>query len=143
MKGISLAFVVAGFAVFAQSARADDGLDVTMQVLDDVSGIDAVLLSVDAAAGAEKDPRRDGAQRSGDGERHTDDGAQRAGDSAREPDRGPGDSSDTFDAHEDDALESDLDEHSEAGIEDADVPREPLDDSADGTDSSGTDADTH
>lgn len=53
-----LEFLVAAFAICAASAVAQDGAlaGVTMRVLDDLSGLDAVILELDAAPDADDEP---------------------------------------------------------------------------------------
>jgi hypothetical protein len=124
MKRISPVLLTAAFAIgFGQAAWAGDDLDVTMRVLDDVTGIDAVLLSVDNGVESEH----------GDASQHDGEPADRSGhdadttDHADQPDLQPHD----FDA----AGDLDLEDHSEQAIEDHDVPHPPpaTDAPADGT----------
>ncbi len=58
MPRLRLEFFVAAFAICAASAGAqDDALaGVTMRVLDDLSGLDAVILELDAARTADDEP---------------------------------------------------------------------------------------
>lgn len=114
MKRISAVLLTAAFAIgFGRAAWAGDDLDVTMRVLDDVSGIDAVLLSVDNGVESQH----------GDAAAHDGEHADRSGqdadttDHADQPEVQPHD----FDA----AGDLDLEDHSEQAVEDHDVPHEP------------------
>lgn len=114
MKSISLVFLAAGLALgLAHNARADDGLDVTMQVLDDVSGIDGVLLSVGDGADAGEHPAE-----------HGNESADAAGREHHVTGDGGDDTPEIVAGHDDD-LASGLDEHSEGHVEDSDVAHEP------------------
>lgn len=116
MKPISIVPLLIGLAFgLAHNARADDDLDVTMQVLDDVSSIDGVLLSVGNDADAAEHPADSGgvAAGAGDGEDHAD---SHHDDAATDP----------VGADADDAVGADeLERHAEGGVEDTDVPHEP------------------
>lgn len=116
MKPASIAPLLIGLAFgLAQNARAGDDLDVTMQVLDDVSGIDGVLLSVGNDADSAEHPAANGgdAARAEDGEGNADGNHE---DEATDP----------VGADANDAVGADeLEQHAEGGVEDSDVPHEP------------------
>jgi hypothetical protein len=119
MKRISILPFVAGLVFgFGQNAWADDGLDVTMHVLDDVSGIDGVLLSVDDGTDAVEHHEEHGAEPAG---------GNSAGGDSEEHSTGDGehDGLDATGTHDQDVEGDDLERHSEGGVEDSDVPHEP------------------
>ncbi len=108
--------LVAGLMLgLTQTAFAADGLDVTMQVLDDVSGIDGVLLSVDDSAetGDRGADHADGRASEGADHRPADGQEDGALDGADEARHGP---------------DNDLDEHAEGGGQDSNVPHDPATD---------------
>jgi hypothetical protein len=117
MKRISILPLVAGLVFgLAQNASADDGLDVTMHVLDDVSGIDGVVLSVDDGTDGVEHPEEHGA---------TTAGGDSAGSDSAEHSTGDGEHDDLDATHDQDVQGDDLDQRSEGGVDDSDVPHDP------------------
>jgi len=125
---LTLAIALAMGCASTAFAQDDDLSGVTLRVLDDVSDIDAVVLSIDrerdGAEGADGE-HRDGDRADGDGrDGDARDGADREGD-----ERGDGDRDDAARDREDrddhDELEDDDHlERGEGGLEDHDVERD-------------------